>query len=77
MINNILTIVILAASMLIVGCITTSEPIVEATKQWEGRYTYLESAAEALTKATDVDNSCQVWLLQPSTLSRLLKNVKK
>ena len=36
-----------------------------------------KEAAEALNKATDVDNSCQVWLLQPSTLSRLLKNVEK
>ena len=67
----------LVMSICLSGCFTASEPVVEATKQGEGRYTSLESAAEALSKAADAENSCQVWLLQPSTLSRLLKNVEK
>lgn len=55
------------------GCIT-SEPKIEATKPWEGRYTSLEDASKALDKAATTENDHQVWVLQPSTLSRLLKN---
>lgn len=64
----------IAMAFLFGGCIT-SEPIVEATKPWEGRYTSLEEASKALDKAATTENDHQVWVLQPSTLSRLLKNV--
>ncbi len=56
------------------GCISAKDPVVEATKPWEGRYTSLEDASKALDKAATAENDHQVWVLQPSTLSRLLKN---
>lgn len=60
-------------ALLLSGCIS-KPPNVEATKFWEGRYTTLEEAAKALDKAATTENDLQVWVLQPSTLSRLLKN---
>lgn len=65
--------IIIAMTSLFGGCIT-SEPKIEATKPWEGRYTSLEDASKALDKAATTENDHQVWVLQPSTLSRLLKN---
>jgi len=56
------------------GCITV-EPKIETTKTWEGRYTSLEAASKALDNAATTENDHQVWILQPSTLNRLLKNV--
>lgn len=67
----------LAMSICLSGCFTASEPVVEATKQWEGRYTSLEEASKALQDAAAAGTESQVWLLQPSTLSRLLRNVEK
>lgn len=58
------------------GCATT-EPTVETTKPWEGRYASLEEASKTLDKAATTENDLQVWILQPSTLSRLLRNVEK
>ena len=55
------------------GCVSL-EPKIEATKPWEGRYTSLEEASKVLDHAATTENDLQVWLLQPSTLSRLLKN---
>ena len=59
------------------GCSSVKEPVVESTKPWEGRYTTLEEASKALDNAATTENDLQVWLLQPSTLSRLLKNAGK
>jgi len=64
----------IVVSVCLSGCFTTSEPVVEATKPWEGRYTSLEEASKALDKAATTENDHQVWVLQPSTLSRLLRN---
>jgi hypothetical protein len=58
------------------GCVSL-EPKVEATKSWERRYTTLEEASKVLDNAATTENDLQVWLLQPSTLSRLLKNAGK
>lgn len=66
----------LAVGLTLCGCIT-NEPKVETTKPWEGRYTTLEEASKALDNAATTENDTQVWLLQPSTLSRLLKNAGK
>lgn len=60
-------------ALILSGCISKS-PKVESTKPWEGRYTTLEEASKALDKAATTENDLQVWVLQPSTLSRLLKN---
>lgn len=60
--------------MILTGCIT-KEPKIEATKPWEGRYLTLEEASKALDNAATTENDLQVWVLQPSTLNRLLKNV--
>jgi len=67
----------LVMSVCLSGCFTASEPVVEATKQWEGRYTSLEEASKVLQEASAAGNESQVWLLQPSTLSRLLRNTGK
>ena len=50
-------------SVCLSGCFTTSEPVVEATKPWEGRYTSLEEASKALDKAATTENDHQVWVL--------------
>lgn len=63
----------IVCSSMLCGCIT--EPKIEPTKPWEGRYTSLEAASKALDQAATTENDTQVWLLQPSTLNRLLKNV--
>lgn len=65
----------LLASIL-VGCIS-HDPQIEPTKPWEGRYTSLEEASKVLDAAATTENDNQVWILQPSTLSRLLKNTEK
>ncbi len=65
------------AALALGGCFSLKEPTIEATKPWEGRYTSLEEASNALDKAATTENDLQVWILQPSTLSRLLKNVGK
>ena len=57
------------------GCFSLKEPTIEATKPWEGRYTSLEEASKVLDHAATTENDLQVWVLQPSTLSRLLKNI--
>lgn len=73
--NRFMTVVVVAVvGMCLSGCISTKDPVVEATKPWEGRYTSLEDASKALDKAATTENDHQVWVLQPSTLSRLLKN---
>ena len=59
------------------GCLSTKEPTIEPTKPWEGRYESLEKAAKALDSAAITENDRQVWVLQPTTLSRLLRNVEK
>ena len=69
--GKILTIAL--ALLFLAGCFSI-EPKIEATKPWEGRYTSLENASKALDKAATTENNYQVWVLQPSTLSRLLKN---
>lgn len=74
--KTFIKLVAMCAVLLIVGCATT-EPTIETTKVWEGRYTSLEEASRALDKAATTENDLQVWLLQPSTLSRLLRNVEK
>lgn len=50
-------------SVCLSGCFTASEPVVEATKPWEGRYTSLEEASKALGKAATTENDHQVWVL--------------
>ena len=54
---------IIAAACLtaLVGCI--SQPKIESTKPWEGRYTSLEEASKALDKAATTENDHQVWVL--------------
>jgi hypothetical protein len=63
------------AALALGGCFSLKEPTVETTKSWEGRYTSLEAASKALDNAATTENDHQVWILQPSTLNRLLKNV--
>lgn len=65
------------AALALSGCFSLREPTVEATKSWEGRYTTLEEASKALDKAATTENDLQVWVLQPSTLNRLLRNVTR
>ncbi len=65
------------AALALSGCFSLREPVVEATKPWEGRYISLEAAAKALDKGATTENDLQVWVLQPSTLNRLLRNVAK
>ena len=67
------TVVVSLSLIVFSGCISP-EPTIEATKPWEGRYTSLEEASKVLDNAATTENDLQVWLLQPSTLSRLLKN---
>ena len=69
---RILTIALTALAL--GGCFSLKEPTIEATKPWEGRYTSLEEASKVLDNAATTENDLQVWLLQPSTFSRLLKN---
>ena len=57
------------------GCFSLKEPTIEATKPWEGRYTSLEEASKVLDHAATTENDLQVWVLQPRTISRPLKNV--
>ena len=71
---RILTITL--ALLFLAGCFSI-EPKIEATKPWEGRYNSLEEASKALDNAATTENDHQVWVLQPSTLSRLLRNVEK
>lgn len=66
-------IVVAIIATLFGGCITI-EPKIETIKSWEGRYISLEDASKALDNAATTENDHQVWVLQPSTLNRLLKN---
>lgn len=68
---------LLAIVVSLSGCFSTKDPVIEPTKPWEGRYESLEKAAKALDSAATTENDHQVWILQPSTLSRLLRNVDK
>lgn len=70
--------VLVSSSFLVLGCIAPKPPVVERTESWEGRHESIDKAIEALRKAkTDSKNkNIQVWILQPSTLSRLLRNVE-
>lgn len=72
--NKMRKFLIIALALLFLDGCFSIEPKIEATKPWEGRYNSLEEASKTLDKAATTENDHQVWVLQPSTLSRLLKN---
>lgn len=53
------------------GCVT--EVSVETTKRWEGHYFNTNDLINA-TKDIDLDKGESIWVLNNTTLKRLLKN---
>lgn len=74
--QNAKMVVLISSAFLSLGCIAPRPPVVERTESWEGRYESIDKAVEALYKAKieKKDKGVQIWILQPSTLSRLLRN---
>lgn len=56
------------------GCVT--EVNVETTKQWEGHYFSTNDFVNA-TKNINLDKGESIWVLNNTTLKRLLKNTGK
>lgn len=54
------------------GCITKQQPVVEATKQWEGHYFTAEEFQKG-TESLKLEKNESVWVLSDRTLARVLK----
>ena len=66
------TFIAAAIALLLAGCITKQQPVVEATKQWEGHYFTVEQFQKG-TESLKLGKNESVWVLSDRTLARVLK----
>lgn len=64
---------ILATSLILAGCFSQKDPIIESTKPWEGHFYTVEDAKAKLDNAS-LDKNESIWMMSNHTLKRLLKS---
>lgn len=65
--------IMLLMSILVAGCFSQKDPVIESTKPWEGHYYNVEDARKQLENA-QLDKNESIWMMSNNTLKRLLKS---